>query len=156
MLLRLQGLVEAAAKGQLLDPKQKDPKQKVTTEDPQPCQPSLSESWTTVSRKKKQQSSRTSKGEGKGVSEQSLKLRAHDWPSHRVVRTAFEFGHMLDKEGSEKPLVFLASSQDELVEACELVKGDSKVKATVLVQSTSEPSVSVSGSLFCEHLPAFS
>jgi len=37
---------------------------------------------------------------------------------------------MLDKEGSEKPLVFLASSQDELVEACELVKGDSKVKAT--------------------------
>ena len=114
LLLRLQGLVEAAAKGQLLDPKQKDPKQKVTTKDPQPCQPSLSESWTTVSRKKKQQSSRTSKGEGKRVSEQSLKLRAHDWPSHRVVRTAFEFGHVLDKGGSEKPLVFLASSQDEL------------------------------------------
>lgn len=72
LLLRLQGLVEAAAKGQLLDPKQKDPKQKVTTEDPQPCQPSLSESWTTVSRKKKQQPPRTSKGEGKGVSGQGL------------------------------------------------------------------------------------
>ena len=44
-------------------------------------------------------------------------------------RAALELGHVLDKEGAEKPPAFLASSEDEPVEARELVKGDSKVKA---------------------------
>ena len=126
-----------------MDPKQKDPKKNVSTKDPKQSQPSPSESWTTVSRKKKQLSSRTSKGEGKEFLNKVSNCERTIGPAIESFEPHSNLDMFWTKKGPKNPSFFLASSQDELVEACELVKGDSKVKATVLVQSTSEPSVSV-------------